>query len=84
MEYEYSFNVSDIKEYVNYCENNNYVLKSNARQIVTIYRNNGLIARITKDIHKNKTTYSLDFKEDKLSDEDLVVRKESKNLYLII
>lgn len=59
IEYEYSFNVNDIKEYVNYCKNNNYILKNNTRQIVTIYRNNRLIARITKDIHKNKTTYSL-------------------------
>ena len=53
MEYEYSFNVRDIKEYVNYCKNNNFILKSNTRQIVTIYRNNRLIARINEDVNKN-------------------------------
>lgn len=37
MEYEYSFNVNDIKEYTTYCKNNNYILKNNTRQIVTIY-----------------------------------------------
>ena len=53
MEYGYSFNVNDIKEYADYCENNNYVLKCNTRQIVTIYRNNRLIARINEDVNKN-------------------------------
>lgn len=80
MEYEYSFKVSDINEYINYCENNNYVLKSNTRQIRTIYRNNGLIARITQDINKDTITYSLDFKEDKLDNNDLIIRKESKKI----
>lgn len=80
MEYEHSFNVSDIQEYVNYCEKNNYVLKSNTRQIVTIYRNNGLMVRIAEDINKDKVTYSLDFKEDKLDNNDLIVRKESKQI----
>ena len=77
-EYEYSFNVTNIEEYINYCKKNNYKHLSTTKQTRTIYRNtNGTIARIT--IEKGKRTEKiLDFKEDKLSNKDLIIRKESK------
>ena len=78
MEYEYSFNVSDIEEYLNYCKKNKYNLESYIKQIRTIYRNkNKTIARITIEKGKN-VVKKLDFKEDKLDNKDLIVRKESK------
>lgn len=80
MEYEYSFNVKDIRGYVDYCKEHSYELMSDTRQIRTIYRNNGLMARITQDIAHNKKIYTLDFKEDKLNNNDLIIRKESKKI----
>lgn len=78
MEYEYSFNVSDISEYIKYCEENGYKLLSNTKQTRIVYKNsNGSIARITiedGDIKVNK----LDFKEDKLVGDDLNIRRETK------
>lgn len=80
MEYEYSFNVTDIVEYLKYCEENNYKLLSKTKQVRTIYRNNnGTMARITVE-QGDKTTNKLDFKEDKLTNNVLSIRKESKSI----
>ena len=80
MEYEYSFKVSSIEKYLEYCINNNYTLKNEINQTRTIYRKEDkTIARIT--IEKGNTTIKkLDFKEDNLSNSDLIIRKESKDL----
>lgn len=80
MEYEYSFNVSNIKPYIDYCNKNSFKLINCNKQIRTIYRNNGLIGRITEDIYKDNTICSLDFKEDKINSYDLNIRKESKSI----
>ncbi len=75
MEYEYSFNVKSIRKYVNYCVENGYKFIEKNNQIRTIYRkNNGTMARITI---KNKKKIFLDFKEDKLTGETLIQRKET-------
>lgn len=80
MEYEYSFKVSNIEEYINYCKKNNYKLTSEEEQIRTIYRNKNNMARITKNIVNGNTILKLDFKEDKLDNKDLIIRKESKSI----
>lgn len=81
MEYEYSFNVTNVIEYLKYFEENKFKLISLTRQIITIYRNAGLIARITQDIKKDgNKTFTLDFKEDKLNNDDLIIRKESNKI----
>lgn len=78
MEYEYSFKVETIQEYVNYCIENSYKLIENNNQIRTIYRkNNGTIARITIN---DENEIFLDFKEDKLTEEPLIQRKETPML----
>lgn len=83
MEYEYSFNVTDIKEYIKYCKKNNYNYLGKKYQEITIYRNsNGTIARITSEKGKYFSN-KLDFKEDKLSNKDLTIRKESKAIKFI-
>ncbi len=75
MEYEYSFNVKNINKYINYCKENNYEFIEENDQCRTIYRNiNGTMGRITI---KNNTSMFLDFKEDKLSKEILIERKET-------
>lgn len=50
MEYEYSFKVSSIKPYIEYCEQNNYEKKSITFQNRIVYENKhseNIIARIT-------------------------------------
>lgn len=76
MEYEYCYKVDDLKEYINYLkENYKYIDSYEERR--TIYRNsNNTNARITL----KKGIYTLDFKENKISNDDLIVRKESKSI----
>ena len=76
MEYEYSYKVSNLKEYIDYIEKN-YTFKSSNKEKRVIYRNdNNTNARIT---YINNEMY-LDFKENKLSGDDLIERKESKSI----
>lgn len=80
MEYEYSFVVSDLSEYINYCGRHSYALEGHKRQLRTIYVNNDIIARITQNIFENKNVNVLDFKENKMGDSDLIIRQESKSI----
>lgn len=75
MEYEYSYRVTDLTEYLEYV-NQNYEFKEMYKEKRVIYRGEGTIARIT---YKEDDMY-LDFKEDKLRDDGLITRKESKQL----
>lgn len=78
MEYEYSFNVKNIKNYTEYCKKNDYEFVEENHQTRIIYRNNnGTIGRITI---KNKKNIFLDFKEDKLTDDVLIERKETPHI----
>lgn len=80
MEYEYSFSVTSIDEYLKYCRKNKYKLVSKIKQTRTIYRNkNKTMARITIEEGK-RTVKKLDFKEDKLTNQDLNIRKESASM----
>ncbi len=80
MEYEYSFAVSAIDEYIKFCNDNNFNFIDVIKQTRIIYRNkNKTIARLTIEDNQ-KTVKKLDFKEDKLTKKDLNVRKESKSL----
>ncbi len=80
-EYEYSFKVKDIKEYLLYLEDNGYKLTSNCNQQRILYKNkNKTMARVTIEEVNHKKIKKLDFKEDKLSDDDLTIRKETKSL----
>ena len=62
-EYEYSFKVSSLNPYIDYCKKNNFEFVEETNQSRTIYRNsNKTIARITikngilnyEDIKKRK------------------------------
>ena len=77
-EYEYSFKVTDIKPYIDYCENENYVKKEESSQIRVLYRNtNNTMARITtKEKNGVKRTF-LDFKDDNSAREVLKISRET-------
>ena len=77
-EYEYSFKVRDLKPYIDYCKNNNYELLEENKQVRTLYKKKDkTMARITSKEKNGITKLFLDFKEDVISDEDLIERKES-------
>ena len=42
-EYEYSFKVSDITPFIDYCISNNYELKEGYEQTRTLYKNGGKV-----------------------------------------
>lgn len=83
-EYEYSFKVTNLKPYIEYCENNNYEKKEETSQTRILYKNiNMTMARITiKEKNGNKKTV-LDFKDDNESDTTLKVCRESLPLEIL-
>lgn len=77
-EYEYSFNVESLHPYMEYCQNNNYTMRSHADQERTIYRGpNKTIARVTVNVSDDVETKTLDFKDDVTNGEVLIERKET-------
>ena len=77
-EYEYSFKTSDLKQYINYCKNNNYELISDSDEIRDLYSNNSSkIARITIS-----DEIVLDFKETGDTSIILKDREESKPIVI--
>ena len=82
-EYEYSFKVTDVKPFIDYCKNNNYTLEKECKQIRTLYKNGGkVMARITKNIYSDKEIEILNFKDDNLTDNALKESRESKDLII--
>ncbi len=82
-EYEYSFKVKDIKDFINYCIINKYKKKEEYLQNRTLYKNGGsIMARITENIYDDKVTKVLNFKDDNLNDNALKISRESKDLII--
>ena len=82
-EYEYSFKVKDIKDFMSYCENNNYKKQEEYFQIRTLYKNDGTVmARITENEYEEKYEKILNFKDDNLNDKILKTSRESKDLII--
>lgn len=81
VEYEYSFEVKNWQPFIEFCEKNGFVKKEDLSQTRVIYRNeNKTMARLTFNEANGKVEKALDFKEDKLSKEDLTLRRESASL----
>lgn len=78
-EREYSFKVTNVNTIINYLTNHDFKLVLDCAQTRTIFKNtNNIMARITENkFSSGKEEIILDFKEDKLTDEILVERKES-------
>ena len=56
-EYEYSFEVKNLKPYIDYCTANGYALKSSGSQKRVLFRNkNKTLARITYNKINDKIT----------------------------
>lgn len=83
-EYEYSFKVTNLKPYIEYCESNNYDKKEETSQTRILYKNiNKTMARVTtKEKNGNKKTV-LDFKDDNETDTTLKICRESLPLEIL-
>ena len=84
-EYEYSYKVTSIREFIQYCESNNFIKISETTQKRTLYKNDTYImARITieEDNLKHTRTEYLDFKENNETNQELKIRKETDILNL--
>lgn len=80
-EYEYSFKVKDIKEFVQYCSTNKYEKKEEYLQTRILYKNGGpVMARVTENIYNDRSEKILNFKDDNLNDNTLKISRESKDL----
>ena len=80
IEYERSFNVSDITPYINYCEQNGYNLVSKVWQNRVVYEckhNIHIIARLTTQEVNGVTKTMFDYKNVDKSNADLKVSRES-------
>ena len=79
IENEYSKKVDNLNDYIEYCERNGFILDSKINQTRVLYRHsNKTLARITINNINNSLKKYLDFKEDKLTSDELISRKESK------
>ncbi len=82
-EYEYSFKVKDIKDFIEYCKLNKYNKKDKYFQTRILYKNGGpIMARVTENIYSDKVLKVLNFKDDNLNDNYLKVSRESKDLII--
>ena len=84
-EYEYSYKVTSAKEFIQYCESNNFIKISQTTQKRTLYKNDTYImARITieEDNLKHTRTEYLDFKENNETNQELKIHKETDILNL--
>lgn len=80
-EYEYSFKVKSIKEFVQYCSMNGYEKKEEYLQTRILYKNGGpVMARVTENIYNDRSEKVLNFKDDNLNNKDLKISRESKDL----
>lgn len=80
-EYEYSFKVKSIKEFVHYCSMNGYEKKEEYLQTRILYKNGGpVMARVTENIYNDRSEKVLNFKDDNLNNKDLKISRESKDL----
>ena len=78
IEQEYSFKVSDLRPFFTYLDNNNYELIETTEQVRTLYKkNDNTMLRLTVKKSNDKVVKELDFKQDNLSNDAYIERKES-------
>jgi adenylate cyclase class IV len=78
IEQEYSFKVSDLKPFFTYLDNNKYELIETTEQVRTLYKkNDNTMLRLTIKKSNDKVVKELDFKQDNLSNNAYIERKES-------
>lgn len=78
IEQEYSFKVTDIKPFINYFKNNSFKKTSKTLEQRTLYRKKDkTLLRLTIKKSGHKIIKEMDFKEDILSNDVYIQRKES-------
>lgn len=78
IEQEYCLNVTNIRVFLDYCKTNNYELIKEVDQIINIYKkSDNTMLRLTTEKTGNKTIKAMDFKQDKLTNESFIERRET-------
>lgn len=82
-EYEYSFKVKRIKEYIEYCEKESFIKEKEVKQTRDLYINSSnILARITISKIDDIENIEIDFKESDDTEKILKNTKESAPLKL--
>jgi len=82
-EYEYSFKVKSVNDFIKYCEENHYKIVEEYKQVRTLYKNGGkVMARITTNTYNDKKVSILNFKDDNLNSSPLKISRESEDLVI--
>lgn len=77
-EYEYSFKVKTLDPFIDYCVNNGYEKIEESKQIRKLFkREDKTMARITIKEKNGSVKKLFDFKDDNMSDEVLIERRET-------
>lgn len=77
-EFEYSFKVTDLEPFFNYCKENGYTQKEKNKQTRILYKKpDKTMARLTIKETENGIKKELDFKQDLMTSDVLIERKES-------
>lgn len=78
MEQEYSFKVTNIKPFLKYCKDNGFKKIEKTEQVRTLYKKaDKTMLRLTAKKCGRKVVKEMDFKQDKLSSDVFIERKES-------
>lgn len=72
IEYEYSFKVESPKQYIDYCEKNDYKKTSSSQTRVLYTSENHILARLTTEKINNKISTYLDFKDENNDDNKIL------------
>ena len=80
-EYEYSFKVKTLHPFVEYCKKNNYEMVEESRQLRKLFKKSDkTMARITIKEKNGIVKKLFDFKDDNMSDEVLIERRETLSI----
>lgn len=78
LEQEFSFKVSNIKSFIKYCKDTGFKKLEKSEQIRTLYKKEDkTMLRLTVKKKGRKVIKEMDFKQDKLSNDVYIERKES-------
>ena len=78
IEQEYSFKVTNIKPFIKYCKDNDFKKIEKTEQVRTLYKKEDkTMLRLTVKKSGRKVIKEMDFKQDILSDDVYIERKES-------
>ena len=78
IEQEYSFKVTNINPFIKYCKDNGYKRIEKTEQVRTLYKKEDkTMLRLTVKKNGRKVIKEMDFKQDIISDDVYIERKES-------